>query len=226
MPTELANIDRTANSPEVRGVMTAVDAIDEYAKALVIRNPDEYSDAAEHLKQVKAAQKKLEETRRRVTDPLNLALKEHNNLFRAPGDRLAQAERDIKAKLIGYADEQDRLRQAEQAKADAAARQERERLDALARKAAEAGRAAAAEKHTERAAAIVAPVIQREAPKVAGVASREVWKFQVENPALVPRDYLMLDVSKIGAYVRAMKADAKIPGVRIYPEKQVAAGSQ
>jgi len=53
-----------------------------------------------------------------------------------------------------------------------------------------------------------------------------VWNFKVENPALVPREFLMVDESKIRAYVRAMQADAKISGVRIYKEEQIAAGSR
>lgn len=215
-----------AQSPAVREVVSAVDAVEGYAKALVVATPEQYQDAADHLKQLKAAQKKLDETRTSITAPMNAALKAVQNLFRTPGDRLAQAERMIKGKLAAYSDEQDRLRREEQAKADAAARRERERLDALAARAAESGRTAAAERHAERAAAVVAPVIQREAPTVAAVVTREVWQFQVENPALVPREYLMVDESKIRAYVRAMKADAKIAGVRIFKEKQIAAGSR
>jgi len=215
-----------AQNPAVREVVGAVDAIEAYVNALVVKTPEQYLEAADRLKQVKAAQKKLDETRTAITGPMNAALKAVGNLFRLPGDRLARAERAIKDKLTGYSAEQDRLRREEQAKADAAARAEQERLAALARKAVESGRTAAAERHTERAAAVVAPVIHREAPKVAGVVGREVWNFKVENPALVPREFLMVDESKIRAYVRNMKADAKISGVRIYKEEQIAAGSR
>lgn len=215
-----------ANRPEVRDMMGTVQSIQAYAAGVVITTPEQFEDAAEHLKGVMAAKKRLEEMRTKITAPLNQSLKEANNLFRTPGDTLAQAERTIKSRLASYTEAQEAAQREEQRKADAAAQAERDRLAELARKAAESGRTAAAEKHTARADAVVAPVINRAPPAVSGVAMREVWKFQVEKPELVPREYLAVDEQKIGAYVRAMKADAKIPGVRIYPEKQVAAGSR
>lgn len=42
------------------------------------------------------------------------------------------------------------------------------------------------------------------------------WKFEIVQPAKLPREFLMADEVKIGQYVRAMKQDAKIDGVRIF----------
>lgn len=74
----------------------------------------------------------------------------------------------------------------------------------------------------ERAAAVVAPVIQREAPKVAGLAMREMWLFKVEDKSKVPDEYKVVDESRIGKVVRALKGDARIAGVRVWMEKQPA----
>lgn len=136
-------------------------------------------------------------------------------------------------------------RRAEAAAAEARRKAEAEAAD-LRRKAdaeAAAGRQAEAAKLTQRAeskvekadikaaaleqtsAAVVAPIIQRAPPKVAGLTTREVWKFAVEDPAKVPREYLIVDETKIRKVVQALKGDAKIPGVRIYPEKQFASGA-
>ena len=76
-----------------------------------------------------------------------------------------------------------------------------------------------------RADKVVAPVIQREAPKVQGVSMREVWKFEVTDATQVPREYLVVDETKIRKVVAALRSDAKIPGVRVYAERQVAAGA-
>ena len=76
-----------------------------------------------------------------------------------------------------------------------------------------------------REAMVVAPVVDREAPKVAGIATREVWRFEVTDPALVPREYLVVDESKIGKVVRALKGDAVIAGVRVYSERQLASSA-
>lgn len=219
-------VNELVNQPEVRDLMSAVSTIEDYAVRLIVSSPAHYEDAAEHLKKVMAAKKRVESMRTEITAPLNESLKAANNLFRTPGDKLAQAERLIKSKLSAFQSEQERLQRMEQDKADAEARKERERLAELERKAREAGRESAAEKHAARAEAVVAPVIERQAPKVAGVLMRDVWLFKIEDPALVPREYLEVDAIKIRRYVNAMKADAVIPGVRIYSEKQVAAASR
>lgn len=76
-----------------------------------------------------------------------------------------------------------------------------------------------------REAMVVAPVVEREAPKVAGVSTREVWRFEVLDAAQVPRQYLAVDEAKIRKVVQALKADAQIPGVRVWSERQLAAGA-
>lgn len=79
-----------------------------------------------------------------------------------------------------------------------------------------------------QAATTVAPIIQREAPKVTGIATREVWKFEITDPSKINPQFLMPDEKKIGAQVRALKGDAAAligPGVRVYSERQIAAGA-
>lgn len=253
--------DTVETLPEVRAVTAEIGALESYAATYAVTTAEQYQHGADDLKRVKAAQKRLEETRTGITGPMNAALKKVNDFFRAPTDRLATIERTIKGALTRYADEQERIRREEQRRAEEAARKERERLEAQAREAerkarekaaaerraaeeaAAAGRAEeaarlaakaaqieakAAEKVDaidQRAAAVVAPIIQREAPKVAGVATREVWKFQIENPALVPREYCVVDEAKIRKVVAALKGDTTIPGVRVWCEKSIAAGA-
>lgn len=137
--------------------------------------------------------------------------------------------------------ERERLEAQRQA-AEQKARDEQERLRKAADEAAAAGReaeaaklAAKADKVEERAAeksaaledaaqTVVPAVVVREAPKVAGVSTREVWKFRIKDASLLPRQFLTEDEAKIRKYVDAMKADAAIPGVEIWKERQVAAG--
>ena len=42
------------------------------------------------------------------------------------------------------------------------------------------------------------------------------WKFTIVDSALIPNEYKIIDVKRIGAVVRAGLRE--IPGVRIYPE--------
>jgi hypothetical protein len=156
-----------------------------------------------------------------------------------------QAQERIRIEAQRRADEEARQARAKaeaeaaaaRAKADAEARELRAKAEAeaAAGRAAEAAKLQArAEVRVERAEAkadalqtaatmAVAPVVQSARPKVAGVATREVWTFRVEDETKVPREFLTIDESKLRRYVAAMKGDAKVAGVRIYSERQVAA---
>ena len=126
---------------------------------------------------------------------------------------------------------------------EAKARAEQERLRREAEEAAAAGRAAEAAKLAAKAerveekaaakvealqaqeAAVVAPVIYRAAPKVAGVSFRDVWQFEITDPAQINSAFLMPDEQKIRRQVQAMKGDAADmigPGVRVWMERQPA----
>lgn len=232
-----------------------------YGEIKKIANPAQFERAGELLKAVKGALKQIEEQRVAITKPMNDALRATNAQAKAAASSFEIAEREIKARMIEYTDEQERIRREEQRKAEEAARAERERLARQQREAEEkaraeqarlrreaeeaaaAGRAAEAAKLNARAdrveektaakveelqvreASVVAPVIQREPPKVAGVSTREVWLFEVNDPTQVPRQYLIVDESKIRKVVQALKGDAQIPGVRVYSERQIAAGA-
>jgi hypothetical protein len=101
--------------------------------------------------------------------------------------------------------------------------------------------AAAAEAAAEAAeiAEIAPPVaLTATAPKAAGIASRQNWKFEVTSLeqlvaacAGVPVDklarrellvYLTTDDKAIGGVAKALKAETRIPGVRVYAEDSLA----
>ena len=112
------------------------------------------------------------------------------------------------------------------AEAAAAAGRAAEAAKLAARAAATEEKAAAkAEDLVVRAATTVAPVITREPPKVAGISTREVWKFEIVDANAIPREYLVVDEARIRKVVQALKGDAKIPGVRAYAERQLAASA-
>lgn len=63
-------------------------------------------------------------------------------------------------------------------------------------------------------------VIPRAVPKMAGgPVYRTVTKFRIDNAALIPRQYLVPDMVKIGGVVRALKQAANIPGITVYEER-------
>lgn len=208
-----------------------------------------YEDGANRLKLIKAAQKKLADKKRGVIDPINAALKAARDLFRSPEDELTEAEGLYKRSMTGYADEQERIRQEEQRRLDAAADRERQRQLEIAQRAeaqAAAARAAGdtakaekleqkAEARHETAAAVVAPIAQREAPRVAGIATRENWSAVVTDfkalvqavaAGTVPLMALEPNTKFLNNQAKAMKRELSYPGVSAARETVMAAGSK
>lgn len=233
MSSELTLDTNTVKPLAVVGPSTRalVESADELAasvpSSLCIETRDHFTSAASSLRQVKAAQKKLEEERVSATGPINQALRTINDWFRDPAQRLVRAEGILKrAMAVFETQEQERLR----IEAAMAARKQREEQEELERRAAKAQERGQTEKAStlhlrakEVAAAPPAPTSM--APKASQVSFQDQWKFEIIDLALIPREYLAVDMAKIGAYVRAMKADAKIAGVRVYSERQVRSGA-
>lgn len=224
----------TATSQE-----SAARAILEVAQAYSIDSPEMAAAAAEELGSIKAKQKELDELRKSLTRPLDEAKARIMDLFRKPQELLAQAETTIKG-AIGSWQAEERLRAEEQRRAaEEVARAERERLAEEARQAEEAAKAAAAAGDESAAAeaqakavvlAAEAEVVEHLAPavveapaKLAGVSTRQDWDFEIVDANAIPREFLVVDEKKVRAYVKAMKSDAKIPGVRVFAKEVIAA---
>jgi hypothetical protein len=84
----------------------------------------------------------------------------------------------------------------------------------------------------DEAAEVVAEFVHAPAPLLIslparvtapGISCREVWRYAVEDPAQIPREYLTIDHTKLGGVVRALKSAASIPGVRVWVERTIAA---
>jgi chromosome segregation ATPase len=258
------SLDSPESRPEVQALTSHIGELESFAASYQVTTPEQYQAGAADLQKVKAAQKRLEETRTSLTRPINESLKRLNDFFRAPAERLVTIERQIKGRLIAYSEEQERRRRELQRQADEEARLAREKaqreaaaarekadreaaeLRAKAEAEAAAGRQAEAAKLTARAEAkieraetkaetlqaaaamTVAPVVQAEQTKVRGVVTREVWKFEVIDPAKVAPAMMVPDEAKIRRTVAALKGDAGPvvgPGVRVWRETSIAAGA-
>lgn len=225
MSASQPDIAEIASNPEVQQLTLYTQQLFEVGSNYKIETAGHYEVAAIELKRVKDAQKKLDDLRRAITRPLDAAKKAVLDLFRSPESKLTQAESGIKRAMIGFQQAQDRIRREEQAKAEAEARRKQAQLQERASKALASGKPERAMELEHQAATVVAPVVHRAAPNVTGINTRDVWKFEVTDPALVPREYLMVDEKKLGAVVRALKGDTTIAGVRVWPEQSIAAGS-
>jgi hypothetical protein len=194
-------------------------------ECLAIVTAEDYTSAANELMRVKGQYKSIDKEREQLKAPSLEGCRRVDDFFRAPLQFLVKAEQILKGKLNHYDRQQDAIRVEEQRRADAVARKERERIEAQALRAQASGKVDKAAALEQRAATIVAPIIDRTPPKVAGVQTREVWKYEVIDPAAVPREYTVVDESKIRRVVGALKGDTQIAGVRVWSEKNIAAAS-
>jgi len=245
--------------PEVAQASQLADSSYEIALAVEIDSPDMLAIASDELRGIATRRKQIEELRLSLTRPLDESKKRIMDLFRAPTERLEQAETLLRKGVLTY-------QQAERAKAEAlrreqeaaaaAARAENERIQREAEEAQRAARAAAiasasaseraaAEAAATEAAARAAEARDRievsdiaplapvaEAPKAEGVSTRQTWKAEVTDiNALIDaagkpgnehlRAFLIADTKALGQAAKAMRAQARIPGVRIYAEESL-----
>lgn len=161
-----------------------------------IQNDEQQEQVAGVLRDVKKRSNQLEERRKEITVPLNRALSSVNDLFRAPRAKFDALEKTLKDKIAAY------LRKKSEDNA----------------RALQAAAAAPTAVLATQAIARVAPV----APPV-GVSVRQVTRFEVVNPDLVPRDLCSPDDDKIKL---ALSTGREVPGVRVFQESVVAARSR
>jgi hypothetical protein len=219
-----------------------------------ITAPDQYKTAADDLKTIKGKSKELDDLRKSMTKPLDDSKKRIMDLFRVPMERLADAESSIKSAMLTYQQEQERIRQAEEARLREIQRQEQIRIQQeqerirleqeairhAAEEAAKQGQTESAEilemeaevaaeeakKVDEQAFAVaVAPVVVAPTVRpISGISIRKIWTFRIVDAIQIPREYLLVDEPKLRKLAVAMKESAKVPGVVFYSEDSMSAG--
>ncbi|MFA6290154.1 MAG: hypothetical protein WC637_00155 [Victivallales bacterium] len=199
--------------------------VPEQAKAIMIRTNDDYVRAGEILLVIKDLRKEIDSFFDPICKKAFEAHKEAVAQKKRADAPLVEAEGIIKPRISAWNAEQEKIRQAEEMRLREIARKEEEE-----RRLQEAIQAEAFGQKEEAAAILdekpqVAPVIvPKSVPKVQGISTQKRWTFRISNPALIPREYLTIDEQKIGAVVRALKDQAKIPGVEVYSEDVISAG--
>lgn len=151
------------------------------------------------LLDVKGEYKRLDERQKAITAPLNAALKGVRDLFRPALSALEEAEVLLKAKIA----------QAQLAIAEAN------------RRAMEQTQAALHAGDVRAASVASSAIVSTEAPK--GLSYRDAWTYRVVDASKLPRDFLMPDVKKIAAHVKANGDKRPIPGVEVVKDVQVVA---
>jgi len=171
----------------------------------------------QELRKLKRIADDLEADRVAQVTPHNNVVKQLNSDFKHLATKLTAVMDALKTGIGNY----QRAQAEAKAKADRLAR---EAAEAATRKLLKQANAALASGKEERAEALLtrASAVTAELapppPKAAGVSTRTLWHYEVTNSSLVPREYLMVDETKLNAVVRAMKELTNIPGVRAFPK--------
>jgi len=210
-----------------------------YAQELIVDNNAKYVEAGEFLKSLKGLEDEISE----AYDPsIDLAHKTHKSLLAVKKKYLepvVTAKSIVTKKCLEY-------RRIENEKRIEAERQmqEQARLEAarITEELKKEERLAAAtvtdmasgvgdqpiedisveDKQPERVAPIVAPVVRAEPiPEIQGLSVRRDWDFVIEDPSLVPVEYKIIDEKKIRGVVKALKDQARIPGVRVFQQENL-----
>lgn len=199
---------------------------------------------------VKDYAKKVDALRKSLVDPLNAQVKEINSFAKGVLQPLEAAEIHIKSELAKFEMEQEKIRQEEMRKAEIVrkqkeaellAKQEQERLAALAeieknKEAAnifgddecapvESALAALEEKQIAEQSALFNETSEA-ASKIdrMGVSnSAKVWKCEVENIDMVPKEFLFRTLNE-KAVLAVAKSGVVIPGVKVWQETSIRIG--
>lgn len=201
-----------ANIVEVKTEIQAVDWIAErdalVAKAKDVKNvtnADEFESAGAIQAKGQKLIKKLENTRKEVTGPLDEIKKQIMAQEKAMRKDIETEVARIQRLTSAYATEQARKAEEERRRIE-----EAERKAAEAQVAAEAAAAADPFGFNAPAAPVVTPVIPVATVHKAHSTSNRVvekWDFTVVDANAVPREFLSVDETKIRAFLQAKKAE-------------------
>lgn len=180
----------------------------DFAQVRIIRADDDVKAATDDLSIIARLKKAIEEKRRGYTGPINDHLKAVNAAFQEFTAPLTEADIITRQKVKDYRVEQERIRQ------------EQERINRLRMEAAEAEMKLRDELTEPVDLVEVAPAPAEHYRTESGtLGTMKVRKWEVENLDLIPREYLMIDATKIGKVVRA--GIPSISGIRIWEEESL-----
>lgn len=224
-------VKSTALIPTPADAEAALQEIDTgFPEVYQIKTQFEYDEAGDILRNIKAQQKSVDEIRKSMTRPIDAAKEAVLAQFRPVETRLKNAEMSLKRGINQFAAEQEERRRAEELKLRQAQAKKQALLEAKAQAAAEAGDEDKAEAYLAKVPSV--PVVLSSTVQPEGITLRTTWKAEVVDfMALVqavaegrmPLGYLKPDDSALLAAARSLKDTIKIPGVKIFAERGVAA---
>jgi len=200
-----------------------------FAEAVQVKTQEDYRQAGEVQAGIKDLDKEMDAYYKPIKQEHDRKKKITTDEEKANRGPLAKAKERLAPKLIAWEDEQERFRKQEERRFNELARKQAEKEAKAEAKALEReGRVEEAAIVRETPVEPAAVVVRSETPKVAGLVRRENWKYEVTNFRAVfsevlegrqPLSILQINDSVVGEQVRSLKADFRVPGIRVWSEK-------
>lgn len=201
----VAEIDISAATPKINNFVLC-------AKSTTIEDDEHYRSASELLRGGKRLRKYIEEFYKPTKDALNDAKNKLMQAIKAHTALLAEGEKILIVKISEYHAQKEKERRERERKLQEEMKKKQE--DALLEEAERTQDESILDRQ------IITPAIKIEnSAKAEGVSYRGVYCYEIVDPELIPREYLMVDDKKIGQIVRATKATINIPGVKVWKDK-------
>jgi len=183
--------------------------LQEYAEKRIIEKNEDLGSATEDVSLIANLKKALEAKRKEYTGPVRDHLDSINATFKTIMAPVEEADRITREKIMAFRREQERKR----AEAEAIDRERQE----LARREAELS-------GTGETTIDLTPVAKPEAvpdkvhTEVGTTGTMKVYKWELVDIALVPKEYIMVNGGMITSVVKASKGKIIIPGIKVWEE--------
>ena len=174
-------------------------------QSIEVKDQDSFTMAEIGLKRITASANEIEKQRKTITKPIDDAKKQVMAMVAEAVAPLESEKDRLKSEMSEFIKAQEKARaEAEEAKAQAAA------------DAAENDPFGGSFDPAQAVAVIQPTAVQRIATAV-----KKIWRFEITEPALVPREFCMPDERLIREFVQREKVGAAIPGVRTWEDTDV-----
>lgn len=210
------------------------------AEFISITDDEENAMAVNTLSNIKSFAKEVESARTETVKPLNDLVKRVNGMYKPITDSLTKSESVIKAKMITFSNEKERIRREEEAKRQ---REFEEQKRQAQKEYEEAQKKAAAEAKKTGTAPVVVEQKIVEPPKPLMVEKTvkssdgqttiiKSWKAEVSNPMEILKAILdgrvsvsviEFKASELNNFAKAKKVEGVFDGIKVYEHQTVSA---
>jgi phenylalanyl-tRNA synthetase alpha subunit len=197
-------MEKIKSNKEITVVRQQVEKAQTAASNLTIKTSEDMTVATDLLSKIKQVGKLIKNEKEKITVPANEALKAARNFFAPFEKQVSDAEAEIKKKMIDY-----------QVKNEKKIAEQQEKV---------AAKAESGKMDMDKALDKIGALEEKKQNTVSGEGGgkaqfRTIKKVVIENPELLPREYLIPDEVKIR---KAALAGMEIAGVKVVEEKTIA----